>query len=208
MISLIFGRVFRKLDSSHQFHGDFFMPIIKNFGFLWERKFIYRGSGGDGNAGHLRAKARALPEADFRDQIGVYVLYDRNQSIVYVGQAGNGNATLFTRLRNHMDGPLWNRWEYFSWIGFRDVNADGKLSNQQSVDSGVSGFKYADALNEIEGILIEIIEPKLNKQGGKLKGAVEYFQDIDDRIQEVSNHDLRGELHRISNALDSLALAK
>jgi hypothetical protein len=184
------------------------MPIIKNFGFLWERKYIYRGSGGDGNAGHLKAYASAARPADFRDQIGVYVLYDRNQSIVYVGQAGNGNATLFSRLRNHMDGPLWNRWEYFSWIGFRDVNLNGKLSNQQSVDSGVSGFRYADALNEIEGILIEIIEPKLNKQGGKLKGAVEYFQHIDDRIQEVSNHDLRGELHRISKALDSLATTK
>jgi len=84
------------------------------------------------------------------------------------------------------------------------VNADGKLSNQQSVDSGVSGFKYADALNEIEGILIEVLEPKLNKQGGKLKGATEYFQHIDERIQEVSNHDLRGELDRISRALEAL----
>lgn len=184
------------------------MPIIKNFGFLWERKYIYRGSGGDGNAGHLKGFAAGAREVDFREQFGVYVLYDRNQSIVYVGQAGNGHATLFTRLRNHMDGPLWNRWEYFSWIGFKDVNLNGKLSNQQSVDSGVSGFKYSDALNEIEGILIEIIEPKLNKQGGKLKGAVEYFQYIDDKIREVSNEDLRGELHRISAALNTLSAQK
>ena len=107
-----------------------------------------------------------------------------------------------------MDGSLWNRWEYFSWVGFRDVNADGKLSNQQSVESGVSGFKYSDALNEIEGILIEIIEPKLNKQGGKLKAAVEYFQHIDERIQEISNFDIHGELQRISNALDILSVNK
>lgn len=177
------------------------MPIIKNYGFLWERKYICRGSGGDGNAGHLCAFASGGKTADFRHQIGVYVLYDRNQAIVYVGQAGNGNATLFTRLRNHMDGPLWNRWEYFSWVGFRDVNLDGELSNQQAVESGVSGFKYSDALNEIEGILIEIIEPKLNKQGGNLKAAVEYFQYIDERTKDVSNHDLRAEMKSISKAL-------
>ena len=179
------------------------MPIIKNFGFLWERKYIHRGWGGDGNAGHLKGFS-GKSSVDFREQIGVYVLYDRNQSIVYVGQAGNGNASLFTRLRNHMDGPLWNRWEYFSWIGFRDVNANGSLSDKQSVDSGVSGFKYSDALNEIEGILIEIIEPKLNKQGGKLKGATEYFQYIDEKVAGVSNHDLYAEILNLSKTVESL----
>lgn len=177
------------------------MPIIKNFGFLWERKYIYRGSGGDGNAGHLKGQAKGRPIADFREQIGVYVLYDRNQSIVYVGQAGNGNATLFTRLRNHMDGRLWNRWEYFSWVGFRDVNANGSISEKQSVDSTVSGFRYADALNEIEGILIEIIEPKLNKQGGKLKEATEYFQHVDEKNQDITNQDLHAHLARIEDSL-------
>ncbi len=181
------------------------MPIIKNYGFLWERKNIYRGAGGDGNAGHLLGKASSNPNADFRDQIGVYVLYDRNQNIIYVGQAGNGNATLFTRLKNHMDGALWNRWEYFTWIGFRDVNANGSLSNQQNVNSGISGFKYTDALNEIEGILIEVIEPKLNKQSGRLKSATEYFQVTDERVSEVSMQQLQNELRQVKEALDMYA---
>lgn len=180
------------------------MPIIKNYGFLWERKNIYRGTGGDGNAGHLTGKTSGKPVADFREQIGVYVLYDRNQSIVYVGQAGNGNATLFTRLKNHMDGTLWNRWEYFTWIGFRDVNANGSLSNQQSVDSVVSGFKYSDALNEIEGILIEVIEPKLNKQSGRLKSAIEYFQVSDERNTEVSMQLLRRDILEVKEKLEKL----
>jgi len=34
-----------------------------------------------------------VPTADFREQIGVYVLYDQFQNIVYIGQAGNGNAS-------------------------------------------------------------------------------------------------------------------
>lgn len=180
------------------------MPIIKNYGFLWERKFLYRGAGGDGNAGHLKGKSRGKPEADFREQIGVYVLYDRNQSIVYVGQAGNGNATLFTRLKNHMNDTLWNRWEYFTWIGFRDVNADGTLSNQQNIGSAVSGFKYSDALDEIEGILIEVIEPKLNKQSGRLTNATEYLQVIDDRITEISMRQIQSDLLDVKEKLNKL----
>lgn len=171
------------------------MPIIKNYGFLWDRNHIYRGAGI--NAGHLKGTASGLPTADFRDQIGVYVLYDLSQRIVYVGQAGNGNATLFTRLKNHMDGQMWNRWQYFSWVGFRDVNGNGGLSAQQNVNSGVSGFKYSDALNEVEGILIEIIEPKLNKQSGRLKSAREYYQFRDDRLNEVSTSDVLAELQAL-----------
>lgn len=181
------------------------MPIIKNYGFLWERKLLYRGAGGNGNSGHLKGKARGKLEADFREQIGVYVLYDRNQNIVYVGQAGNGNANLFTRLKNHMADSLWNRWEYFTWIGFRDVNADGSLSNQQNVGTAVSGFTYSDALNEIEGILIEIIEPKLNKQSGRLRSATEYFQVVDVRITEVSMRQIQSDLLDVKEKLDKLA---
>lgn len=89
---------------------------------------------------------------------------------------------------------MWNRWQYFSWIGFKDVNADGNLSAQQNVESGVSGFKYSDALNELEGILIEIVEPKLNKQSGRLKSAREYYQYRDDRLNEVTAADVLEEL--------------
>ena len=177
------------------------MPIIKNYGFLWDRNYIYRGAGN--NAGHLKGSASGLALADFREQIGVYVLYDSGQRIVYVGQAGNGNATLFTRLKNHMDGQMWNRWQYFTWIGFKDVNADGNLSAQQNVDSGVSGFKYSDALNEVEGILIEVIEPKLNKQSGRLKSAREYYQYRDDRLTDVTAADVLEELQALRRELKS-----
>ena len=178
------------------------MPIIKNYGFLWDRSEIFRGAGS--NAGHLKGEAPGLPVADFRDQIGVYVLYDSSQRIVYVGQAGNGNATLFGRLKAHMSGRMHNRWEHFSWVGFRDVNANGSLSAHQNIEAGVSGFRYSDALNEIEGILIEIVEPKLNKQSGKLKTAQRYYQHIDERLAETTNGDLLVELQQIKKRLAKL----
>lgn len=176
------------------------MAIIKNYGFLWERSYINRGAGGAGNAGSLSgfrhgAKSKIV---DFREQIGVYALYDETRTIVYIGQAGNGNANLFQRLKQHMKGSnLWNRWVYFSWVGFKVVNANGKLSLKQSESAKVGGFKYSDALNEIEGILIELIEPKLNKQGGKLKKAIEYYQDIPDETDSLEG--LRVEIARLAN---------
>jgi hypothetical protein len=167
------------------------MPIIKNYGFLWERKHFFRGAGS--NSGHMLGWAKGKKDllVDLKEQIGVYVLYDRNQNIVYVGQAGNGNATLFGRLRTHEKDALWNRWEYFTWIGFKGINGDGTLSALQKVESNVSGLSYSDALNEIEGILIEVIEPKLNKRSGNLKEAVEYFQYAE---EEVTLADLSSQL--------------
>jgi hypothetical protein len=150
------------------------MAIIKNYGFLWDRRHIKRGRGE-----HLKGKSKERSgEVDFAEQIGIYALYDDSQAIVYVGQAGNGNANLLTRLKQHSDGALWNRWRYFSWIGFREINvrADSELSKQQDTNSQVSGYKYGQALNEMEGVLIEFIEPKLNKQSGRLTAATEYFQ--------------------------------
>lgn len=158
------------------------MAIIKNYGFLWERKYIYVGRGGGGQAGHLKGFRKGLQnqKVDFRTQIGVYVLYDKDQNIIYVGQAGNGRATLFSRLKAHMKDSLWNRWVYFTWLGFRKVNANGSLANVFTNSNAlIGGYRYRHALNEFEGILIEVIEPKLNKQSGKLKAAHEYFQLID-----------------------------
>lgn len=185
------------------------MPIIKNFGFLWERKYINRGAGGVGNAGNLSgfrhgAKGKII---DFREQIGVYALYDETRTIIYIGQAGNGNANLFQRLKQHMKGSnLWNRWAYFSWVGFKVVNANGTLSLKQSVSAKVGGFKYSDALNEIEGILIELIEPKLNKQGGKLKHAIEYYQDIPDEQDYMEN--LRDDIKNLTTLIKAQRPAK
>jgi hypothetical protein len=180
------------------------MALIKNWGFEWQRKHIFRGSGGAGNAGHLKGYSQEKPDADFTEQIGVYVLYDWNERIVYVGQAGNGNAPLFTRIKQHVDGRLAGRWEYFTWFGFLAVNNSGSLSAKAAVESAVSGFTYSQGLNELEGILIEIIEPSFNKQAGKLKEATEYTQYIDDKMKEVSNEELYKSLSEIQNRLDKI----
>lgn len=181
------------------------MAIIKNYGFMWDRDHVKRGKGEN----LIGTAAQRSAEVDFAEQIGVYALHDDHSNIVYIGQAGNGNANLLKRLKNHMDsGQLWNRWQFFSWVGFRDVNkGTNTLSNQQDPNSGVTGYKYSDALNEIEGVLIEFLEPKLNKQGGRLKAAKEYFQvPLDDAGTTLEI--LGSSIRSIEAKLEKLAKAK
>jgi hypothetical protein len=154
------------------------MAIIKNYGLRWVREKV--DWGGRGIKASLRGKpasARSSKSVDFREQIGIYVLYEANFVPVYVGQAGFGSADLFSRLRNHRNDHLRDRWTHFSWFGFRNVNADCTLSAKQNGDVRTS-LGYAEALDEIEGILIQVLEPRLNKQGAKWQQtADEYVQD-------------------------------
>jgi hypothetical protein len=148
--------------------------LIKNFGHLWERKFTNYGRGGV--KGHLQGYVSPQSNIiDFREQIGVYVLYDKDFMPVYVGQAGNGNAKLFARLKQHETDHLWNRWQSFSWYGIRGVNQNGSLSAN---DNARKMFKSngKGLLDEFEAILITALEPKLNKQGQSGKTAMSIFK--------------------------------
>src|SRR5580693_3179674 len=100
--------------------------LIQNYGHLWERKYINWGRGKV--KGHLKGYVTSKRKADFRDQIGIYVLFDKDLKPVYIGQVGRGSKTLFNRLNQHETDHLWNRWEHFSWFGIRRVNKNGKLS--------------------------------------------------------------------------------
>ena len=161
--------------------------LIRNFGHLWERKFINYGR--PRVRCHLKGYRNRAREVDFRDQIGIYVLFDKDLNPVYIGQAGKYQR-LFGRLKQHEGDHLWNRWEHFSWFGFRRVN---KSSGQLSLfDSLNKTFKISGTLllNEIEGALITALEPKLNKQGARWKDVEEYYQFIDYEMEEATSGDI------------------
>lgn len=112
-------------------------------------------------------------EADFRNQIGVYILYE-GRRVVYVGQAGSGNNDLYSRLKNHITDHLADRWDKFSWFGIRNVNKDGSLSKQQGELNRT--LKATEIFDLIEGLFINVLEPPLNKQGARWKDVDQYFQ--------------------------------
>jgi hypothetical protein len=176
--------------------------LIRNFGHLWERKYINWGRGGV--RGHLKGYVTNKREADFREQIGIYILYDKDLFPIYIGQAGSGKRALYSRLNHHETDHLWNRWEYFSWFGFRRVNTNGSLSGY---DNAQKLFKARGSLllNEIEGVLITALEPKLNKQGASWKDIEEFYQLIDDDMAELKLADVidaNKELEKQISALD------
>ena len=154
--------------------------LIKNYGLFWKREFVFWGSPGIPQPGRLLglwAAGRRVGIFDFRDQQGIYVLYDSNFRIVYVGQTGAGDSRLLHRLRQHTRDQLADRWERFSWFGLRYVTEEGELGPVvEDVESTVS-----DVLNHIEAILIAAAEPPKNLRGGNFGSEVEqYLQQRDE----------------------------
>jgi len=154
--------------------------IIKSYGLRWKEQDVFWGKGR--NAGTLLGvptRARTSDPIDFRDQAGIYVLYSGHK-LLYVGQAGSGNARLFSRLKKHRRDSLAGRWDTFSWFGLRGVLSKGKLSTETLKASA----NLATALNHIEAVLIASAEPTLNKQGGRFGGkdVSRYLQVRDDHL--------------------------
>ncbi|MBC6443779.1 MAG: GIY-YIG nuclease family protein [Rhodobacteraceae bacterium] len=169
----------------------------KNYGHYWSRTLIEWGAPGPGQGGTLRG-TRGNVVVDFREQIAIYVLYDGTRAPVYVGQTGSGDQRLLKRLRQHSMGQMRDRWTNFSWFGLLDANADGNL------EDGEDGIPVSltQALTGMEAILLQIIEPGLNKRGpnwGNLR-VVEYLQ-YTERTQRT-NEDIWQKLEEIRHMIE------
>lgn len=151
--------------------------LIRNYGLFWHRESVFWGRQKvKGRLEGVPASSVRAKIVDFREQAGVYVLYDDNFRVIYVGQAGAGNSRLFSRLKKHTKDALADRWTRFSWFGLRWVKRNNKLSN---VAAGVP-VRHKDLLDHIEAILISATEPPHNKQGGKFgKKVKQYIQHRD-----------------------------
>ena len=97
--------------------------FIKSYGLFWERVEVTWAPGA-GNRDAFRLLGRhkkqnpALRVADFRDQRGIYVLYD-HYGPYYVGLATK--RPIGNRLRDHTRDTHADSWDRFSWFGFRRV---------------------------------------------------------------------------------------
>ncbi|MEW4526862.1 GIY-YIG nuclease family protein [Maioricimonas sp. JC845] len=155
------------------------MSLVQSIGLFWNEADVFWGRGSQPGAIYgLPANNVTADPIDFREQVGVYVLY-ADYDLIYVGQTGSGKSKLLNRLKQHRTDDLAGRWNKFSWFGLRRVLASGELSNVNQA----AHPELADVLNHIEAILIHAVEPPLNRQGGRFGEVVtRYLQWRDDRL--------------------------
>lgn len=156
--------------------------IIKNFGFMWEREKVRWGSRGPGGKAVFMGTmvGNKKRQVDFLGQVGIYVLYDRFEQPVQVGQAKN----IFSHLRQHRRDHLRNRWVSFTWFGFYKVGAQNTLLVRDQATELRRPISLGNALNEIEAVLIQVLEPRLNRRGSNWNDTEGYLQFVDEADEE------------------------
>jgi hypothetical protein len=132
--------------------------LIRNMGLFWPKDSIdsrHRQLLGSLSWGGRKSVA------NFWQQVGIYALY-QDFDLVYVGQA-SGDQGLGNRLTQHMKRGIADRWDRFSWFGFRLVNDDQSLRGLRRKFI----VPWEVVLDHVEGVIVEVSEPRLNGQGGK-----------------------------------------
>lgn len=179
--------------------------LVQNYGLYWNKDLVFWGKAKkQGTLQGIKFEngtTKGKDIVDFRYQIGIYVLYDINKRIIYVGQAGAGkNNALFDRLKQHQKDHLRNKWQFFSWFGFYKVNQARNLKTAR-----IKQINIKSALNDFEGILIKTIEPSLNKQDANFSKCTEYEQYSEENIIEQNVNDpILQELKNLSDKIDQL----
>lgn len=157
---------------------------LEAFGMFWRRDQVLWS----GKPRLFGRQGEGAQNVNFSDQVGVYLLHDRDR-VIYVGRAAD---TLFARLKAHTADRLGGRWDRFSWFGLRAVGESGELG-QPSV-----AWTHTVVIETLEALLIEALEPPLNRKRGDNFSGVEYLQvpepDLEKRQQKQWLEDLKNKI--------------
>lgn len=145
---------------------------IKALGMFWRRELVNWTS----MPSLLGQQQRNSKTVDFSSQHGIYLLHDGRET-VYVGRVTD--RPLGRRLTEHTTDRLNGRWDRFSWYGIHEVTESGEIRPQTNLGLGASQI-----IVELEAVLIEALEPPLNRRRGDGLRAVEYIQVEDPAIRE------------------------
>lgn len=152
--------------------------IATAFGMYWDREDVNWGPTRPKLLGRQKEKS---DQVDFSDQIGVYLLHDRRE-VVYVGQSNEEkkHSSIGQRLRHHTRDRLTSRWDRFSWFGLNPVDK----SVEQTTWNVASGSSLTTAIIDVmEAVLIEAMEPRQNRQGGRYFDGLEFMQVVDPKFK-------------------------
>ena len=153
---------------------------VTSFGLFWRQSEIDWNPGqGYRNSfrllGRKGANRGTIQIADFRFQQGIYILYDE-YGPSYVGLTRAQG--LGKRLKDHLDDHLANRWDRFSWFGFRPIGGpipDTGILELDTPSEDLTGDTNT-TIGDLEALLIRSIGPKRNT-------AYPSFQDADEWTQ-------------------------
>lgn len=159
---------------------------LQAFGMFWQREQVVWG----GRPRILGRQSLGASTVNFAAQVGVYLLHDRER-VIYVGRATD---TLFARVKFHTVDRLSGRWDRFSWFGLRGVEADGSLSGPSVA------WNYTVVIETLEALLIESLEPPLNRKRGDNFSGAEYIQVVD---PEIEKHRRRKILAEMAEKIDA-----
>jgi hypothetical protein len=146
---------------------------LRAFGMFWQRDSVFWS----GKSQLLGRQGAGATDVNFASQIGVYLLHDRER-VIYVGRATDA---LFTRLKAHTADRLGGRWDRFSWFDLRSVHDNGELSD------GEVTWNQDVVVETMEALLIESLEPPLNRRRGDNLSGAEYIQTPDPQIEKTKN---------------------
>ena len=147
--------------------------VITNFGIGWKRDEVLWAR----NPKLLGVEVEESEPIDISNEEGIYMLLD-GREIMYIGRTTG--RPIGVRLSEHVRGRMKNRWNRFSWFSISDKS--------------VSQFEL---ISTIESILIEALEPRLNRQGGQNLG-IELIQKADPEIERKRKQELlRDAMERI-----------
>ena len=150
-----------KIEPIESEQADHETGAINAFGMFWRRDWI------NWERPELIGKQEGADlNVNFNDQVGVYLLHDRER-VIYVGRAEN---TLIERIKAHTTGRFGGRWDRFSWFGLRKVGEEGALGDPEET------WERSDVIETMEAILIECLEPSQNRKRGDNLGDSEFIQ--------------------------------
>ncbi len=145
--------------------------VVKALGMFWIRANVQWKS----SPSILGRQQVGSDSVNFFGQRGIYLLHDRHD-VIYVGRSTD--RPLGQRLYEHTIDRLSGRWDRFSWFGLYGVSDDGDLLNE------IPEFDGDAIIQALESVLIESLEPPLNRRRGDNLTAVEFMQALDPEIEK------------------------
>jgi len=167
--------------------------IIGAFGMYWRRdKVNWKTTSVKLFGQTYKGKSEKV---NFSGQVGIYLLYD-GHSLIYVGQTKKrvDDNSLGARLKEHNSDKFAGRWDRFSWFGLRSVKENGQLMDLHS------NAEIEFVISLLEGVLIECMEPPLNRRRGDRLDEIEFVQIEDEEIERKHTEKvLKQWLERVKN---------